>query len=115
MLPLVLETVLPMSPAHASVPFSGGDVFVGEGTSPGGIIGHYDNAGNLKETLNTGATGSYDTGMCFDASGNLYATNFSNGTVTTFNSSGNILQSPCVAPITAIPSPVSSMVPATCT
>lgn len=56
-------------------------------------MGHYNNAGTLLETLNTGAAGSEDTGMCFDTTGNLYATNFQAGTLTKFDNAGNLVQS----------------------
>jgi YD repeat-containing protein len=58
-----------------------GDVFAG--IDSGGMINHYNAAGTLLETLST-TGGTFTTGMAFDASGNLYATNFSDGTITKF-------------------------------
>lgn len=60
--------------------FSKGDVFAAVNS---GNVQHYDGAGNLLETLNTGQ-GGFTTGMAFDTTGNLYVTNFSVGTVSKF-------------------------------
>lgn len=67
--------------------FQTGDVFAGIG---GGQIQWYRN-GTLLHTLST-TTNSFDTGMAFDAAGNLYSTNFFNpGSVSKFDTSGNLL------------------------
>src|SRR6478609_8774139 len=65
---------------HAA--FMPGDVFAGVGA---GLIRHYDSTGTLIETLNTTSSSAEDTGMCFDSSGNLYATNWTAGNMTKFN------------------------------
>ena len=80
------------SPAAASgVAFHTGDLLAG--TSNENIL-HYSPSGSLLDTLSSGAAGSEETGMCFDASGNLYATNFEGASVTKFGSSGNLLSFP---------------------
>jgi sugar lactone lactonase YvrE len=71
--------------------FHFGDVFVGVGD---GMIKHFDNNGNFIETLDTTSSGSEDTGMCFDASGNLYATTFQANMMTKFNNTGAIVLHP---------------------
>jgi len=55
--------------------WSVGDIFAGVGSS---TIKVFDQTGTLKQTLTTGST-SENTGMAFDAAGNLYATEFSGG------------------------------------
>jgi hypothetical protein len=45
----------------------------------------------LVQTLNTKTGSSEDTGMAFDASGNLYATCFEANTVVKFDSNGNLI------------------------
>lgn len=64
---------------HAA-PFAVGDVFASVG---GGLVRQYSAAGVLKDTLDTGA-GGFTTGSAFDAAGNFYVTNFSNGSVYKF-------------------------------
>ncbi|MEO7389382.1 MAG: PEPxxWA-CTERM sorting domain-containing protein [Sphingomonas sp.] len=66
--------------AHAA-PFITGDIFAATGN---GDVKHYNSSGTLIETLNTGQ-GGFTTGMGFDASGNLYVTNFSAGSITRFS------------------------------
>lgn len=59
------------SGAAQAAPFQIGDVFaalVGE-------VQHYNSAGTLQDTYTTGG-GSFNTGMAFDGTGNLYVTNF---------------------------------------
>ncbi len=58
-----------------AVQFQVGDVFAGAGA---GNVRHFSPTGTLIETLVDGIV-SYQTGMCFDAAGNLYATNFTGG------------------------------------
>ncbi|RMH05684.1 MAG: PEP-CTERM sorting domain-containing protein [Nitrospirae bacterium] len=78
-----------------AVAFNTGDIFAGvfDLGTPNGTVQHYDSAGNLLETLNTGLPGSsgVTTGMAFDANGNLYVTNFLDATITRFDANGNIL------------------------
>jgi RHS repeat-associated protein len=73
------------------VPFSRGDVFVGG--SAGGTISHYSSSGVLVDTLSTGATYQV-TGMCFDAFGDMFATNFSDTTVTELDDTGRVIRNP---------------------
>jgi hypothetical protein len=72
----------------AGVPYAVGDVFIGAGS---GTIYHYDPTGVLKDTLLTTDGNFYDTGMCFDSSGNLYGTNFSNHDVSKWDNMGNLV------------------------
>jgi len=69
--------------------FQNGDVFAGVGN---GQIKWYRN-GVLIATLQVPGDPppAYDTGMAFDAAGNLYSTDFSSGTVSKFDNSGNFL------------------------
>ncbi|MGH7687151.1 MAG: Ig-like domain repeat protein [Candidatus Dormibacteria bacterium] len=74
--------------AHASgVTYNVGDVFAG--TSGGNIL-HLSPSGAVLDTLNT-SHNSFGTGMAFDASGNLYATDFNANAVTKFDSAGNLI------------------------
>jgi hypothetical protein len=78
---------LTAQPVRAVVP-TRGDVYVGVGN---GRVAHYSNTGVLIETLNS-TTGSTDTtGMCFDAAGNLYSTQFQANTISKFSPSGALL------------------------
>jgi hypothetical protein len=56
----------------------------------GGKIAEFNKSGKLLHTLNSNQGGSM-TGMAFDASGNLYATNFTADTVSKFNAEGALL------------------------
>lgn len=77
------------SPAHANgVAFGSGDVFAGVGN---GQIKHFDSTGKLLDTLETTSASHEDTGMCFDAAGNMYATNFTANTMSKFDNKGNLL------------------------
>ncbi|MHB8611615.1 MAG: FGLLP motif-containing membrane protein [Candidatus Dormibacteraceae bacterium] len=73
--------------AGDSPPYSSGDVFAGVG---GGKINHYGPSGNLIAVLDD--QNSDSRGVCFDASGNLYATNFTADTASKFDSLGHLLQ-----------------------
>src|SRR5215210_2503238 len=64
-----------------------GDVFV---ASSNGQVHWRNPNGTLKKILNTGQSGE-QTGMAFDAAGNLYVTNFQANIVSKFNNSGNLL------------------------
>ncbi len=74
----------------ASTPFAIGDVLVGIGN---GQIEHFTSNGTLVNVLDTGTGAAYNTGMCFDPSYTLYATDFGAQAVSTFNSAGDRLQS----------------------
>jgi hypothetical protein len=80
--------VLFCATAAWAVQYQVGDVFAGAGS---GQIRHFSPAGTLIETLNTTTGSTFITGMCFDLSGNLFATNFSTGTVSKFDNAGNLL------------------------
>src|SRR5262245_37908233 len=70
------------SPARAHhIPFAPGDVLAGVGF---GLIKHFAPDGTLLEILDTTSGSFVDTGMCFDASGNLYTTNFGPDSVSKF-------------------------------
>jgi hypothetical protein len=77
--------------AQTSPKFQTGDVFAGVGN---GQINWYRLSGSsftLVKTLSVGTTSTYDTGMAFDAAGNLYSTNFSVPSVSKFDTSGTLL------------------------
>ena len=85
---LAAAVLVEVKPAKAVGAFAVGDVFAAKG---GGEVERYSNTGTLLDTLNTTAGGSFQTGMCFDPTGNLYTTDFSAGSITKFDSSGNVL------------------------
>jgi len=70
-----------------AAPFVIGDVFAAVGS---GRVAHYNSAGGFIETLNTTRSG-FTTGMAFDQAGNLYVTNFSDNSISRFDSSGNLI------------------------
>lgn len=70
-----------------AVTFLSGDIFASVSS---GNVQHYRADGTFLETLNIGA-GGFTTGMAFDASGNLYVTGFSAGTVAKFDTNGVLL------------------------
>jgi Bacterial Ig-like domain (group 1) len=70
------------------VPFEKGDVLAASGN---GHIKHFDAKGALLDTLETTSGATENSGMCFDAEGNLYTTNFSASTMSKFDSGGNLL------------------------
>ena len=67
-----------------------GDVFVAVGS---GQVKEFTPSGTLVQTLNDGTGSTFTTGMAFDASGNLYVTNFSSTTVSKFNADGTLASS----------------------
>jgi hypothetical protein len=71
----------------SGVPFVKGDVLASIGN---GQIGHFSATGTLLDTLNT-TTGFGTAGMCFDASGNVFSTDFLGASLSKFDSSGNLL------------------------
>lgn len=74
---------------HADgVPLAIGDVLAGTGT---GQIKHFDNTGTLLDTLDKTTSNTEDTGMCFDGSLNLHATNFADNSMSVFDSGGNLV------------------------
>lgn len=88
-------------PASANhIPYAVGDVFAGVGL---GQIKHFSPTGTLLETLNTTSGSTEDTGMCFDAAGNLRSTNFQANNMTLFNNQGGLVQQPWVGALNAHP------------
>jgi hypothetical protein len=73
--------------AQAGTLYQSGDVFVSIGN---GQVNEYRPDGTFVQNLNDGS-GSLTTGMAFDASGNLYVTNFIAGSISRFDNSGNNL------------------------
>ncbi len=67
--------------------FRNGDVFA---AMQDGDIAHLSGQARVRELLDTGARGPL-TGMCFDAEGNLYATNFAASTMSKFDQQGRLL------------------------
>jgi hypothetical protein len=80
------DSLTPPSSTYAS-----GEIFAGVGN---GLVNRYDRDGCRIEILDTTSGSIYQTGMCFDASGNLYVTSFSTSTMTKFDPTGNILVHP---------------------
>ncbi len=64
-----------------------GDVLAATGS---GQVKHFNRTGSLLDTLDTGTGSTYTTGMCFDASSNLFVTDF-NSDISEFNPSGNLV------------------------
>jgi hypothetical protein len=69
-----------------AIPFQLGDVFASVGN---GEVDHFRNDGTFVQTLNT-TNGGFTTGAAFDASNNLYVTNFSSNRVAVFDSNGTL-------------------------
>jgi hypothetical protein len=81
--------VLLVTTTHASgVPYNPGDVFAAIG---GNQVKHFSSNGTLLDTLMTNAGSTYDAGLTFDATGNLYVTNFDGQSVSKFDNMGNFL------------------------
>jgi sugar lactone lactonase YvrE len=86
---------------HTPIPFALGDVFVGRAGPPPGMklieneIGHYTSNGTRTDILDLASNdlGIAVTGACFDGSGNLYATAFTNHALSKFNKEGILLKS----------------------
>jgi DNA-binding beta-propeller fold protein YncE len=75
------------APARA-VPFSNGDVFAG--LQPG-HVGHFSSTGTFLQTLNMSSGTGEVTGMAFNSTGFLYATNFGPQQISVFDSNGNLV------------------------
>jgi sugar lactone lactonase YvrE len=80
---------LTVQPVRAVVPTKG-DVYAGVGN---GMVAHYSNTGVLIETLDSTTASTFTSGMCFDASGNLYSTQFNANTISKFSPGGSLLAS----------------------
>jgi hypothetical protein len=83
---LICSAAFAPSVEASGVPFQTGDILAGVGN---GKIKHFSPLGTLLDTLDTGAGGTEDTGMAFDAAGNLFATVFQANNVYKFDHSGN--------------------------
>ncbi len=86
-----------------ALPYNTGDVFAGVG---GSTINHYTPAGVFVQGLNTGSGSNEETGMAFDAAGNLYATNFTAGNMSKFDNNGGLLVHPWGGPFHTHPESV---------
>jgi hypothetical protein len=85
----VLVAALGAGVAHANgVAFEKGDVLAGTGN---GKVSHFSPTGTLRDTLETESGAPEDTGMCFDAAGSLYTTNFAVNSMSVFDSGGNLI------------------------
>jgi hypothetical protein len=84
----LLATMGVVPAVRAAVPYSVGDVFAGVGQ---GQIMQFSPTGTLLNTL-TGLPTGENTGMAFDAAGNLYGTGF-DGNISKYDNSGNFLSS----------------------
>jgi len=82
-------SLLPASALANGVPFAKGDVLADVGH---GLIRHYNSTGTLLDTLETTVETNEGDGMCFDAAGNLYATEgFVANTMSKFDTNGNLV------------------------
>ncbi len=90
-------SVLATVPAHA---YNAGDIFAGVGN---GQIYRYDQTGTLLQVLNTTSGSSEQTGMCFDAPGNLYSTNFTANNMAKFDNVGTLTTFPWGGPFSTHP------------
>jgi streptogramin lyase len=87
-------------PARAAVPFTVGDVFAAIGSSQ---VKHFSPTGTLLETLNDTTGSTFTAGMCFDAAGNLYVTNFDANSVSKFNNTGTLVAANYISAIATHP------------
>jgi len=85
---LAVGTVVAQPVPVAAATFMPGDVFIG---TTGGHIQHRDSSGTLIETLNTTLGNEFDTGMCFDNTGSLYATDIYSEAISKFDVNGTLL------------------------
>lgn len=92
--------MMSLSSSASAIPYQVGDIFVGTGN---GKIDVYDSTGTLLQTLDTTSSSAEQTGMCFDGSGNLYATSFSAGTMSKFDNAGLLLTYPWGGPFSIHP------------
>jgi streptogramin lyase len=84
---LAALSILPVALAH-HLPFAPGNVISTSGTS---ALRRFSPTGTLLETFNASASSGPAGGLCFDGSGNLYATYPSTRAVTKFNHRGAVL------------------------
>ena len=98
---LSLTFLLTPMPAYANhIPYAAGDVFAGVGA---GKVNHYSSTGVLIEVLDTTTGSAEQTGMCFDASGNLYTTDWTAGKVSKFDNMGGLLVASWGGPFSSHP------------
>jgi Cutinase len=71
--------------ASNSGQLAAGDLLAGEST---GTVNHYGSDGTLLGSISAGTT--WETGACEDASGNVYQTNFDDGTITQIAPDGTV-------------------------
>jgi hypothetical protein len=88
--------VLGLQPAAANhIAYSKGDVFAAVGN---GKIDHYSATGTLLEVLDTGTGATNppanETGMCFDPTGKLFATDYDAFDMAKFNNLGGLISHP---------------------
>lgn len=76
------------SVASAQPAFRNGDVFAAGGD---GKIRRFDSSGRLIQVIDDGLQG-HKTGMCFDAQGHLYATDFDARTMSKFDNRGRLVK-----------------------
>ena len=86
---VLLLVAFPRAARADHTPYVKGDVFAGTGQ---GKITRYGPDGTVKDTLDTTTGSSEDTGMCFDAGGQLRSTNFEAANMSLFDNVGNLLQ-----------------------
>ncbi len=93
-------------PAAHAVAFQTGDVFAATG---GGNVQHWRPGTGLLATYNNGGSTSpgWTTGMAFDSSNNLYLTNFSDRTISRFDSNGTLTDAVFATSPTGADSPES--------
>jgi hypothetical protein len=84
----------PYIPTTRHVRYTPGDVFVAIGN---GMVQEFTPAGVLVQTLDDTSGSTYTAGMAFDTHGNLYVTNFSNGTISEFDINGNLVNANFIA------------------
>lgn len=97
---LFLVAILISVKAAAAVPYQKGDVFAGTGD---GKIDVYSSTGVFIQTLDTTSGSTEQTGMCFDATGNLYATSFTDRSMSKFDNAGTLLVYPWGGPFSVRP------------
>jgi hypothetical protein len=87
----MLALLMVAPPARANgVPLANGDVLAATGN---GVVKHFSPSGTLLDTLDTSTGATYTTGMCLDASDDLFVTDFSFGAISKFDSGGNLVAS----------------------
>lgn len=86
--------------AHVAPTYVIGDVFAGVGA---GKVEWYEPNGTLHATLNTTSLSLEETGMCFDAAGNLRTTNWTAGSMSLFDNTGALTAASWAGPFSVHP------------